>query len=113
MSRRLVFALDLVADAELADAYERRHAPGAVWPEVVMDIRDRGFADMEIWRVEDRLVMIAEVEDDFPRPSNPELQPRAEAWESQMDAYQRPIRADGPKWASMSRIFALAEQTGR
>jgi len=111
MSRRLVFALDLVADADLIAAYERRHAADAVWPEVVHDIRDRGFLDMEIWRVEDRLVMIAEVSDDFPRSGDPALQPRIDAWEAEMDGYQRPIRTDGPKWAPMVRIFALAEQT--
>jgi L-rhamnose mutarotase len=110
VSRRLVHALDLVADAGLIAAYEARHAPGAVWPEVVGDIRQRGYRSMEIWRIEDRLVMIAEVEDDFPRPADPALQPRVEAWEREMDAFQKPIRDDGPKWAPMARIFALDEQ---
>jgi L-rhamnose mutarotase len=27
-----------------------------------------------------------------------------------MDAFQKPIRDDGPKWAPMARIFALDEQ---
>lgn len=112
MSRRLVHALDLVADAALIAAYEARHAPGAVWPEVVGDIRQRGCRSMEIWRLEDRLVMIAEVEDDFPRPADPALQPRIQAWEAEMDAFQRPIRDTGPKWAPMVRIFALDEQEG-
>jgi L-rhamnose mutarotase len=112
MSHRLVFAIDLVADAELVAAYEQRHAANAVWPEVVRDIRDRGFIDMEIWRVDERMVMIAEVEDDFPRAADPALQPVVAGWESAMDAFQRPIRATGPKWAPMARIFALAEQGG-
>jgi L-rhamnose mutarotase len=110
MSRRLVHALDLIEDAALIAAYEARHAPGAVWPEVVRDIRQRGYRAMEIWRLEDRLVMIAEVEDDFPRPADPALQSRVEAWELEMAAFQRPIRDIGPKWAPMVRIFALDEQ---
>ncbi|KRA63911.1 hypothetical protein ASD79_21735 [Caulobacter sp. Root655] len=110
MSRRLVHALDLVADAGLIAAYEARHAPGAVWSEVVRDIRQRGYRSMEIWRIEDRLVMIAEVEDDFPRPADPGLRARVEAWEQEMDAFQKPIRDDGPKWTPMARIFALDEQ---
>ncbi|MFD1789796.1 L-rhamnose mutarotase [Sphingomonas floccifaciens] len=110
-TRRLVFALDLVADAALIAAYRDRHAAGAVWPDVIRDIRDRGFVDMEIWQVADRLVMIAEVAEDFPRAADPALQPIVAEWEAQMDTYQRPIRAGVDKWLPMERIFALAEQS--
>lgn len=113
MSRRMVYALDLVADAALIAAYEARHAADAVWPEVVRDIRERGHLDMEIWRVDDRLVMIADVVDDFPLPADPALQPRIAAWEAEMDAFQQPIRPNGAKWAVMTRIFSLAEQSTR
>jgi L-rhamnose mutarotase len=109
MSRRIVRALDLVHDAALIAAYEACHAPKAVPGEIVRDLRDRGYREMEIWRVADRLVMIAEVEDAFPRPPDPSLQPSVEAWERAMNGYQRPI-VDGPKWADMTRIFALSEQ---
>lgn len=110
MPHRQLFALDLVADADLIAAYEARHAPGAVWPAVVRDIRDRGFLDMEIWRVDDRLVMIAELADDAPRASAPEVRETVAAWEAEMDAFQRPLHPDGPKWAPMRRIFTLDEQ---
>ena len=109
MSRRIVRALDLVNDAGLIAAYEAYHAPKAVPGKVVRDLRDRGFLDMEIWRVADRLVMIAEVADDFPLSPDPSLQSSVEAWERTMDGFQRPI-TDGPKWAGMTRIFALSEQ---
>ncbi|MES2336894.1 MAG: L-rhamnose mutarotase [Pseudomonadota bacterium] len=110
MPRRLVLALDLIDDAALIAAYEARHAAGAVWPEVVRDIRQRGCLDMEIWRVDDRLVMIAEVADDHPRAAEPALAPAVDRWEREMDAYQRPLYATGGKWTAMRRIFALAEQ---
>ncbi|KQN20589.1 hypothetical protein ASE86_15140 [Sphingomonas sp. Leaf33] len=109
-SRRLVFALDLVDDAALIAAYRDRHAAGAVWSAVIRDIRDRGFLDMEIWQVADRLVMIADVAPDFPLPADPALQPTVARWEAEMDAYQRPIRAGPDKWLPMERIFTLAEQ---
>ncbi|HXH17365.1 MAG TPA: L-rhamnose mutarotase [Sphingomonas sp.] len=112
MAYRIVSALDLVDDAALIAAYRERHAPGAVWPEIVRDIRDRGYRDMEIWHVADRLVMIADVEDDFPRPADPRVQPRVAAWEAEMDRYQRPIGPAGAKWAVMERIFALEDQPG-
>lgn len=109
MSRRVVRALDLVDDAALIAAYEAYHAPKAVPADIVRDLRERGFRDMEIWRVADRLVMIAEVEDGFPLPSDPSLQVAVEAWERRMDNFQRAI-VKGPKWAEMTRIFALSEQ---
>lgn len=110
MAYRIVSALDLVDDAALIAAYRARHAAGAVWPEIVRDIRDRGYRDMEIWQVADRLVMIAEVEDDFPRAADPAVQSKVAKWELEMDRYQRPIDPAGPKWVAMERIFSLRDQ---
>jgi L-rhamnose mutarotase len=107
VTERRVYALDLVDDAPLIAAYEARHATGAVWPQVLEGIRRQGCLSMEIWRVDTRLVMIAEVEADFPRPLQPSLREAAEAWEAEMDIYQRPLQRDGPKWTPMTRIFAL------
>ena len=61
MSRRLCFALDLVNDAAKIAEYERFHAPGGVWPQIVDDIHAQGIEGMEIWRTGDRMVMIATV----------------------------------------------------
>lgn len=109
MSRRLVTLLDLVDDADLIAAYEAHHAAGQVPRDVVLDIRARGYIDMEIWRVADRLVMIAEVADDFPRRADPALQPAVSDWECEMDRFQKPF-APGPKWAAAKRIFSLSGQ---
>lgn len=110
MGRRLCFALDLIDDADLIAEYEARHAPGAGWPAVMAHIRARGFESMEIWRTGDRLVMIAEVTDDFPRPV-PEPPENAE-WERLMWRFQRPLphAAPGEKWMPMQRIFDLGAQ---
>jgi L-rhamnose mutarotase len=107
MARRLCFALDLVDDAALIAAYEAHHAPGAVWPQVLDHLRALGVETMEIWRTGDRMVMIAEVTEDYPRafPEPPEI---AE-WEALMWRFQRPLphAAEGEKWVPMRRIFAL------
>ena len=110
MGRRLCFALDLVDDAALIADYEARHAPGAVWPAVVADIRARGFERMEIWRSGDRMRMIAEVAHDFPRPA--EEPPETAEWEALMWRFQKalPHAGDGEKWLPMTRIFSLDEQ---
>uniref|UniRef100_UPI0013D9D7A9 L-rhamnose mutarotase n=2 Tax=Pseudomonadota TaxID=1224 RepID=UPI0013D9D7A9 len=70
-----VFVLDLENDPELISAYEARHTPGSVWPEVIRAIRQRGYRDMEIWRVADRLVMLAEIVPSGLAPFDPDLQP--------------------------------------
>lgn len=112
MARRVCFALDLVDDADLIAAYEAAHAPGAVWPEVTAGIRAKGFLDMEIWRAADRLFMIADVADDWPRSLTPEQGAADDRWEAAMDRFQRPLphAAATEKWVPMSRIFALDQQ---
>jgi L-rhamnose mutarotase len=110
MGRRLCFALDLEADDTLIAEYEARHAPGAVWPAVTAHIRARGVESMEIWRTGDRLVMIAEVTEDYPRDI---VEPPENAdWEALMWRFQRPLpwAELGEKWVEMTRIFALDEQ---
>jgi L-rhamnose mutarotase len=106
--RRLVRALDLVNDARIIADYRSRHAPGAVWPEVVAYIRATGVLDMEIWCVENRLFMILEVTDDYPRDiAEPD---RVADWERLMSAFQQPLPGAprDQKWLPLSRIFSLS-----
>lgn len=112
MPRRVCFALDLIDDAARIADYERAHAPGAVWPEVTQGIKAKGFLDMEIWRVVDRLFMIATVADDWPRPLDADARAIDALWEAVMDDYQRPLSCarEGEKWAPLTRIYALGEQ---
>lgn len=113
MSRRVCFALDLVEDDALIAHYEAMHAPGAVPRDVIADIRARGFHEMEIWRVGNRCIMLAEVADDFPRHRGRRAQAVFDGWEGIMERYQRPLpqAAPGEKWVPMVRIFALDEQS--
>jgi L-rhamnose mutarotase len=109
VSRRC-FALDLADDAELIAEYERLHGPGEVWPKVIEHIRATGVESMEIWRTDDRLLMITEVSEDYPRRVEPP--PEVERWEELMWRFQRPVphAAEGEKWMPMTRIFSLDEQ---
>lgn len=110
MTNRRCFALDLADDPALIEEYERFHAAGAVWPEVIAHIRATGIESMEIWRTADRMVMIAEVAEDYPRPV--EAPRENAAWEELMWKFQRPLpnSAEGEKWVPMRRIFSLSEQ---
>lgn len=109
MTRRHCFALDLVDDAALIADYEARHAPGAVWPVVLDHLRAQGIEAMEIWRTGDRMVMITEAADDYPRAV--ETPPEIAEWETLMWRFQRalPHAAPGEKWVPMQRIFTFGE----
>ena len=114
---RLYYALDLHNDPELIAEYERWHSAGVVWPEVLDSIAAAGIHDMEIHRVNDRLVLTMEVSEDY----SPEAKavadasnPRVQAWEALMSSLQKPLpgSATGEKWRLMSRIFSLSESQG-
>jgi L-rhamnose mutarotase len=113
MSRRCCFALDLVDDLALIEEYRRMHEPGAVWPTVIDHIRAQGVEAMEIWHRGDRLFMIIEAADDFPRPVGTTAADDLR-WQSLMDRFQKRLRdaPPGEKWSPLQRIFCLAEHTG-
>lgn len=105
----LVFALDLIDDPKLIAEYEDYHRPGNVWPEVLRDIRLSGISNMQIWRTANRLVMIAEVDADYPRSRAKEK--KVDAWQELMWKFQQalPRAAAGEKWVPMTKIFDLLE----
>ena len=107
--RTLLFALDLVDDPELIAEYETHHSPGGVWPEVIGDIRAQGVRGMQIWRTGNRLVMIADVDDDYPRDHDRD--PIVDALEELMWKFLQPLphAQSGEKWVPMTKIFDLGE----
>ncbi len=102
---RVVSVLDLVDDAALIAEYRARHAPGAVWPDIIRYLTSIGCENLELWQVADRLVMIFEAAEGYPRATDPALDPVVAAWEAEMSVYQRAIDPAGPKWLPMERIF--------
>jgi L-rhamnose mutarotase len=109
--RRLIRALDLIDDARIIADYRSWHEPGAVWPEVIAHIRATGVLDMELWNVGNRLFMILEVAEDFPRDVREPA--RVADWERLMSTFQRPLAGASPgkKWLDMTRIFALDQSS--
>ncbi|RMG77076.1 MAG: L-rhamnose mutarotase [Bacteroidetes bacterium] len=110
--KRYCFALDLRDDPEIMEAYERFHAPGNVWPEVLASIKDAGILDLEIYRTGNRLFMIMETEDDFDPAAKARADrenPRVQEWETLMWTFQKalPNAKPGEKWVEMKRIFDL------
>ena len=109
MNRRYCLALDLKNDPELIQQYEEHHK--AVWPEIIKSIKDAGIENMEIYRFENRLFMIMEVNDAFSfekKQQSDNANPKVQEWENLMWNYQQAIRAR-EKWVLMDKIFELKE----
>jgi len=107
---RYVLALDLKNDPALIAEYERYHE--AVWPEVLQSMRDAGITNMEIYRVENRLVLLMDTADDFSLERKADIDaanPTVQEWETLMWRYQQalPSAQPGQKWVIMEKIFQL------
>ena len=107
---RYCFALDLKPDPELVAAYEKHHQQ--VWPGILQSISDAGIEHLEIYRIEYRLFMVMEVNEDFSfekKKSMDENNPLVQEWEALMWKYQQalPSAAEGEKWLPMKKIFEL------
>ena len=104
------FALDLKPDPALIAEYEQYHRQ--VWPEILSSIREAGIEALEIYRVENRLFMIMEVNESFSfdkKKSMDAANPKVQEWEDLMWKYQQalPSAKPGEKWMLMKKIFEL------
>lgn len=108
--KRYCFALDLKNDPELIAEYEKYHR--AVWPEILQSITSAGIEALEIYRIENRLFMIMEVNDTFSferKRTMDEANETVQRWEQLMWNYQQalPSAKPGEKWLLMQKIFEL------
>jgi len=108
--KRHVLALDLKDDPKLISEYEEYHRN--IWPEIQESIESSGIGQMEIYRIENRLIMIMEVEDSFSfedKDKADAANPKVQEWEELMWKYQQalPSASPGEKWLPMNKIFSL------
>lgn len=110
MKKCLAFTLDLKNDPVLIQEYEEYHK--ALWPEIKDSILKAGVLEMEIYRWENRLFMIMEVDEAFTLERKTALDaenPIVQEWENLMSKYQQtlPGSLPGEKWQLMKNIFTL------
>lgn len=108
--QRHCFALDLKNDPALIAAYEAHHQ--RVWPRILQSIKDAGIEQLEIYRIDHRLFMIMEVNENFSfekKKAMDEANVEVQEWEALMWQYQQalPSAAPGEKWLPMKKIFEL------
>lgn len=108
--KRYCLAVDLKSNPMLIAEYEKQHEK--IWPEIEKSIHDSGITDMQIYRIENRLFMIMEVDDNFSfekKQAADEANPKVQEWETLMWKYQQalPFAKPGEKWVMMKKIFQL------
>ena len=110
MSKRYALAIDLINDPVMISAYEKHHQ--RVHADIRKSITDAGVEVMDIYRFENRLFMIMEVNEKFSFESKAAMDaenPAVQKWERLMWDYQQviPGAKPGEKWVQMSQIFEL------
>ncbi len=108
--KQFCLALDLKDDAALIAEYEAYHR--AVWPEILVSIKEAGIGQMEIYRTSNRLFMIMKTEDNFSFEKKADADAgneKVQEWEQLMWKYQQalPGSKPGEKWILMDKIFSL------
>ena len=108
--KRYCLTLDLKDDPALIAEYEAHHKK--VWPEIIASIRNAGIENMQIYRFQNRLFMVMEVNDSFSfdrKQSSDAANEKVQEWEMLMLKYQQPFKgsAEGEKWRLMDKIFDL------
>ncbi|HEX3024896.1 MAG TPA: L-rhamnose mutarotase [Chitinophagaceae bacterium] len=108
--QRFCLALDLKNDPLLIAEYEKYHREG--WPEIKKSITDSGIINLDIYRIENRLFMIIEADDNFSFETKAKMDAaneKVQEWETLMWKYQQalPSAKPGEKWLLMKQIFNL------
>jgi L-rhamnose mutarotase len=108
---RHVLAVDLKDDPDVVETYREHHR--RVWPEVLRSLRGAGIADLQIYVLGRRLVMLVDLHDglDVRRvfASHVASHPRVAEWEALMKSMQQPAPGStaGEWWAVMQPVFHL------
>ena len=108
--QKFCLALDLKNDTNLIAAYEKYHTD--VWPEIKESIFQSGITAMEIFRIENRLFMLIEANEEFSFEKKALLDKnneKVQKWEDLMLSFQQalPGSKPGEKWILLKKIFDL------
>ncbi len=111
-SQRFCLTLMLKEDPELIREYLYWHQKEHLWPEIPEGIKAAGIQEMEIYRINNQLVMIIEAGPDFEFERDMKLLstlPRQQEWEAFVSRFQKsaPGETSAEKWRPMEKIFEL------
>lgn len=110
--KRYVQFMDISQNPELIEKYRYWHSEEHHWKEIRDGIREVGILEMEIYILQNHLVMIVDTPADFNWQEamlRLSTQPRQAEWEAFVAAFQgkdKSARSD-EKWQQMERMFRL------
>lgn len=111
-TKRFVQTMELKDDCELIKEYKKAHDKQHFWHEIEEGIKKVGILEMEIYILQNRLVMIVDAPLDFNWDEAMQklaTLPRQEEWERHVAMFQD-CAADATsdqKWQMMERMFYL------
>ena len=113
-TKRYVQTLDLNLDPEAIVLYKKCHSQESVWKEVLEGIRAVGILEMELYILDNRMVMIVDAPLDFDWDSamaRLATLPRQAEWEAFVSKFQgcSAKATSDEKWHMMERMFHLYE----
>jgi L-rhamnose mutarotase len=108
--QRFCLTLDLKNDPALIAEYERYHEQ--IPAEIEASIKNSGIIAMQIFRLDTRMFMIIDANDDFSferKAAMDASNPHVQAWEELMWKFQEPLpqAKAGEKWLLMNQIFEI------
>lgn len=112
--KEYVLTLDLKRSPRAIAEYDRHHR--RVWPEVLRSLGKVGVREMDIFRLERRLVMVLRTADSFDLKKSfarhVASDPVCREWEELMKTFQAPPPGArrGQLWTEMKPVFRFAEQ---
>jgi L-rhamnose mutarotase len=111
-TKRYVQTMELKDDAELIRRYREAHDKEHFWDEIKEGIRQVGILEMEIYILDNRLVMIVDTPQDFDwdeAMARLKTLPRQAEWERHVAAFQQCAAnaSSDEKWHMMERMFYL------
>ena len=113
-TKRYVQTLDLNLDPDAIVLYKKCHSKESVWKEVLEGIRAVGILEMELYILDNRMVMIVDAPLDFDWDSamtRLATLPRQAEWEAFVSKFQgcSAQATSDEKWNMMERMFHLYE----
>lgn len=112
--KRYCQILEITDNPELIAKYRECHSKAHSWPEIRAGIREVGILEMELYILDNKVVMIVETLPDFDwdtAMARLSTLPRQAEWEAFVSQFQGcdPDAPSDKKWTLMERMFYLYE----
>jgi len=107
LTKMIVLQVELSEDPSVVKEYIKYH--DEVWPEIVLDLKERPIGRMRIYNLRNRLVMLLQVSEDFNLSEGIHIQPPSQEvteWGKIMGSFLKKFESgDYDEWTEMNKIW--------